>query len=153
MIKAEQIPALVNRFESGESACAIARSLGLSPHPVRQILIEAGVDTSKRHINSDRYVTAVKAPGGYMQVLVDPESVFADMANVSGYAYEHRMVVARALGRSLRPDESVHHLNGDRTDNRLENLELRQRFHGHGGTFRCMDCGSTNIEPTTQEVV
>jgi hypothetical protein len=38
--------------------------------------------------------------------------------------FEHRHVMEQHLGRLLWPDENVHHINGDRTDNRLANLEL-----------------------------
>lgn len=41
-----------------------------------------------------------------------------------GWEYQHRVVMARALGRELRADEVVHHRNGVKTDNRPENLEL-----------------------------
>lgn len=42
----------------------------------------------------------------------------------SPYGFEHVLVMEEEFGRHLLPDESVHHLNGVKDDNRIVNLEL-----------------------------
>jgi hypothetical protein len=42
--------------------------------------------------------------------------------------YEHRMIMEQYLGRELLPTEHIHHINGDKLDNRIENLELTNKL-------------------------
>ncbi len=61
---------------------------------------------------------------GYMFIWLPLDNFFYSMADKTHYVPEHRLVMAQNLKRCLQRWEVVHHINGIKTDNRIENLEL-----------------------------
>jgi hypothetical protein len=137
----------------GASQNAIAVAVRSSVETVRELMEQRGIPSGwtgpmamERHY---RWAGGrIQMRDGYVQLRVEQSDPLSVMADSKGYALEHRIVMARSLGRPLANYETVHHINGDRSDNRIENLQLRNGRHGKGAAFRCLDCGSTNIEAT-----
>lgn len=68
------------------------------------------------------------ASNGYVLIRVGKAHHLSD---VRGYAYEHRLVAEQKLGRRLRPGEIPHHINGVKSDNRPENIEVIESHFAH----------------------
>lgn len=68
------------------------------------------------------------ASNGYVLIRVGPGHHLAD---VRGYAYEHRLVAERNIGRRLKPGELVHHKDEDKQNNDPGNIQVvpDRRWH------------------------
>ena len=89
--------------------------------------------------NHPKWKTGIHSSTGYTKIRV---GVSHPLADPKGYAYEHLIVWVSAGNNRPRDGEMLHHRNGNKTDNRIENLELISRknhhlYHqrGHHGKF------------------
>lgn len=97
---------------------------------------------------------------GYRLVLIPNDDFFSSMAYMR-HVPEHRLVMAKHLGRCLQKWELVHHKNGEKSDNRIENLELVSRIdhiQAHGKGYKdgyakgLVDGRAKHIELLKQEI-
>lgn len=138
------------RWRAGESQTAIGIYYRAGQGTISRVLRSHGLAPEKRIRRGEQHGSwkggRVVLGNGYIGVRIEPEDPMIVMRDQNGYVMEHRLVMARYLGRPLTAMETVHHINGEHTDNRIENLQLRHGRHGNGTALRCFDCGSTNLE-------
>jgi len=72
--------------------------------------------------NSPKYKKNIRKIYEYYVLVRAPKNYPNKIGRI--YEYEHRFVIEKHLGRYLQKKEVVHHINGNKTDNRLENLMI-----------------------------
>lgn len=147
----DEIDEMARLWMGGESQTAIARELDTAQITVSRVLKSRGIIVDHRRPVGENHGSwkggRIRSGGQYWSVYVSMDDPLADMRNRMGYVPEHRLVMARKLGRPLLSSETVHHLDGDPENNAEDNLQLRLGRHGKGQAYCCGDCGSQNIVP------
>ncbi len=116
---------LVVMFKDGMSISAIVRRFDLnngSRRIISGILRGLGLvgNGMGRRSSGNSYIST----DGYTRVLVTEDNKEFTGIILGGHELEHRLVIATSMGRPLEQSEWVHHINRDKSDNRLSNLML-----------------------------
>ena len=144
---------IVDMYHQKISQETIGKLLGYSQSKVSHVIRAKGLPTKLSKFRNHQWKGGRVEHQGYAKVYIDALSEEAQQlarAMSPGdqqYIPEHRLVMAQHLGRPLRKEETVHHINEDKTDNRIENLQLRIGRHGKGACYRCAKCHSIDLEP------
>jgi hypothetical protein len=144
----KELAQLFDLYNSGVRVYGISRALGHGGTTIERVMREHGIEPDKGPLKGPRapgWAGGRVQLGKYTAVWIPDDDPMAEMRVTDRYVLEHRLVMARSLGRPLTKHETVHHINGDPVDNRIENLQLRTGRHGKGVVHECADCGSRNI--------
>lgn len=136
---------MVRMYTHDMSAARIGKVFDLGTPTILRILKQEGVVVRAQGAwawSGDKK----EDQNGYIWVRC-PEEFWSMLAGKTPRVPEHRLVVAKYLGRPLERFETVHHIDGDRRNNEIGNLQLRVGNHGNGQCYECLDCGSSNIKP------
>lgn len=114
------------RYKQGQGkycsySCSAKQTLKPYIGKNKPMLGKVGKDTG--HWKGGKY----KDSGGYV-LIYSPSHPYTIKGK---YVFEHRLVMEKYLGRYLTLKEVIHHLNGIRDDNRIENLELTNKHAYH----------------------
>lgn len=141
----EIIKQVVSLYEEGNTQTEIGDVCHISQSTVGRILKEWNpdfVELGRKWRSNGR----IYNKSGYTLVRLLESDPYYSMVNSGGYVLEHRYVMAQSLGRVLKTEEQIHHIDGNRANNDITNLQLVQGAHGAGQKFVCCNCGSHNIK-------
>lgn len=140
---------VLSDWDSGLALLPLSQKWETSRNRLRRLLRASGRAVTARPAAGERHRAWKGGRGvdakGYVWVLLRQDDPLWCMAGTKGRVLEHRLVMAKHIGRPLLDTETVHHRDGDKANNVIQNLQLRSANHGPGSAFECADCGSPNV--------
>ncbi len=143
----ETVSLAIKMYQNGATQQEIAIRIGADQTAISRVLYlnKVVIKGRARREKHGSWKGGRRIVDGYVMIKPTNDDLLFCTPNSSGYVSEHRLVMGRSLGRKLLRTETVHHVNGDRLDNRLENLQVRQGHHGSGVAMFCNSCGSSDV--------
>lgn len=112
---------VLKHYAEHKSIIKASKAFGIGMATANRILKKNGIPRDGRfNTNNQNWAGGKCMSGGYVKIR-DPLNVMRD---ARGYVWEHRLVMAKHIGRPLHRTEVVHHIDENKCNNDISNLML-----------------------------